>query len=144
PKEIKSSFLGDYAPPDWRSDVWVLTERDEGALIEGGKNDLFVVRLRENSGAGYLWNIDQLREAGFAVVADDREDIDFETVGSTLTRRVTARSEDRVQGSLVLQERRPWLPANPPLHELRLDYDLRGPEQPGMWEPELRRALELM
>ena len=55
---------------------------------------------------------------------------------------MTARSEDRTQGRLVLQERRPWLPQKPPLHELHLEYDLRGPEEPGMWEPKLRRVLE--
>jgi predicted secreted protein len=141
PKEIKQQLLTGYQPPDWRSDVWLLTERDEGALIEGGRNDLFVVRLRENSGAGYLWNFDQLRNAGFALVDDDREEDKPETAGGVLTRKVTARSEDRVQGEVLLQEARPWM-ANAPLHELLLRYDLRGPENPGMWEPELKKVLE--
>jgi hypothetical protein len=141
PKEIKQQLLTGYEPPDWRADVWLLTERDEGALIEGGRNDLFVVRLRENSGAGYLWNFDQLREAGFALVHDDREEDNPETIGGVLTRKVTARSEDRVQGEVRLQEARPWM-ADAPLHELLLRYDLRGPESPGMWEPELRKVLQ--
>jgi hypothetical protein len=141
PKEIKQRLLTGYEPPDWRSDVWLLTERDEGALIEGGRNDLFVVRLRENSGAGYLWNFDQLRDAGFALVHDDREDDTPEAIGGVLTRKVTARSEDRVQGQVVLQEARPWM-ADAPLHQLLLRYDLRGPESPGMWEPELKRVLQ--
>lgn len=51
PKTIKQSLLDGYTPPDWRSDVWLLTDRDEGSFIEGGRDDLFVVRLRENSGA---------------------------------------------------------------------------------------------
>ena len=142
PRDVKKNLLIGYVPPTWHSDVWLLTERDEGALIEGGRNDLFVVRLRENSGAGYLWNFEEFRGAGFAVVADDREDDEIETVGGALIRRVTARSEDRTQGRLVLRERRSWLPQKPPLHELHLEYDLRGPEEPGMWEPELRRVLE--
>lgn len=141
PKEIKKQLLTEYEPPDWRSDVWLLTEHDQNALIEGGRNDLFVVRLRENSGAGYLWNFDQLREAGFALVEDDRERENDEAIGGVLTRKVTARSEDRVQGQIILQETRPWL-AEAPLHELLLRYDLRGPESPGMWEPELRRVLQ--
>jgi predicted secreted protein len=141
PKEIKQRLLTGYEPPDWRSDVWLLTERDQGALIEGGRNDLFVVRLRENSGAGYLWNFDQLRDAGFALVHDDREEDNPEAIGGVLTRKVTARSEDRVQGEVVLQEARPWM-ADAPLHELLLRYDLRGPESPGMWEPELNRVLQ--
>jgi Zn-dependent peptidase ImmA (M78 family)/predicted secreted protein len=142
PKEIKQRLLTGYEPPDWRSDVWLLTERDQGALIEGGRNDLFVVRVRENSGAGYLWNFDQLRDAGFALVHDDREEDNLEEkIGGVLTRKVTARSEDRVQGQVMLQEARPWM-ADAPLHELLLRYDLRGPENPGMWEPELKRVLQ--
>ncbi len=141
PKDIKRQLLDGYEPPDWRSDVWLLSNRDEGILIEGGRNDLFVVRLRENNGAGYLWSFDQLKTAGFALVADDREDEDAKTIGGVLTRRIMARSEERVQGEVTLQERRPWM-SQPPLHELHLHYDLRGPEEPGMWEPELQRALQ--
>ena len=54
PKTIKSGLLGAYEPPDWRPDVWLLTDRDEGTFIEGGRNDLFVVRLRENRGACFF------------------------------------------------------------------------------------------
>jgi predicted secreted protein len=130
-----------YEPSDWRGDVWVLTDRDEGVLIEGGRNDLFVVRLQENSGAGYLWNFDQLRAAGFAVVADDRDDSNPEKIGGITTRRVTAQSDDRRNGEVTLQERRPWMPQRP-LREFHLRYDLRGPERAGMWEPDLRRLLQ--
>jgi predicted secreted protein len=141
PKEIKKQLLTGYEPPDWRSDVWLLTEHDQDVLIEGGRNDLFVLRVRENSGAGYLWNFDQLRDAGFSLVEDDREEDNDQAIGGVLTRKVTARSEDRAQGQITLQETRPWL-AEAPLHELLLRYDLRGPESPGMWEPELRRVLQ--
>ncbi len=142
PKTIKRSILDGYEPPDWRSDVWLLTDRDEGIFIEGGRNDLFVVRLRENSGAGYLWSFDELKAAGFALVADDQEIDDPECVGGILTRRVTARSSQRTQGEITLQESRPWLPQKP-LHELHLHYDLRGPEERGMWEPDLQRVLQV-
>jgi Zn-dependent peptidase ImmA (M78 family)/predicted secreted protein len=141
PKLIKRSLLEGYNPPDWRADVWVLTDRDEGAFIEGGRNDLFVVRLRENSGAGYLWSFDDLQAAGFALVADEQESDDDESVGGVLTRRVTARSSQRSRGEVTLTESRPWLPQQP-LHKLRLLYDLRGPEQKGMWEPQLQRVLQ--
>lgn len=141
PKTIKRSLLIGYEPPDWRSDVWLLTDRDEGVFIEGGRNDLFVVRLRENSGAGYLWRFDELKAAGFALVADDQEVDDPESVGGVLTRRVTAQSSHRTQGEITLQESRPWLPQKP-LHQLHLHYDLRGPEEPGMWEPDLQKVLQ--
>ncbi len=141
PKHIKRHLLEGYEPPDWRSDVWLLTDRDEGVLIEGGRHDLFVVRLRENSSAGYLWDFDALKVAGFALVADDQEVDDPSLVGGVLTRRVTARSSQRAHGEVTLQESRPWLP-HKPLHELHLHYDLRGPEEPGMWEPERTRVLQ--
>jgi Zn-dependent peptidase ImmA (M78 family) len=140
PKTIKRTLLDGYEPSDWRSDVWVLTDRDEGLLVEGGRNDLFVVRLRENSSAGYLWNFDDLKAAGFALVADDQEG-DEERVGALLTRKVTAQSSGRVSRAVTFKEQRPWTPAKV-LHELHLQYELRGPEEPGMWEPELRRVLE--
>ncbi len=141
PKSIKKHLLQGYEPPNWYSDVWLLTDRDEGVLIEGGRNDLFVVRLRENSSAGYLWDFDALKAAGFALVADDQEVDDPTLVGGVITRRVTARSKRRGEGEVTLHESRPWLPQKP-LHELHLHYDLRGPEEPGMWEPELMRALQ--
>lgn len=141
PKAIKQKLLSGYEPPDWRFDVWLLTHLDEGGFIEGGRNDTFVVRLKENSGAGYLWSFDELTAAGFAVVADDQEPDASDRVGGVLTRRVTARPSQRTQGKVTLEESRPWLPSKP-LHQLHLQYDLRGPEEPGMWEPELRRLLE--
>ncbi len=141
PKEIKRAILDGYEPPDWRSDVWVLTDRDEGLLIEGGRYDLFVVRLRENSSAGYLWNFDELTSAGLALVADGQEVEDENRVGSLLTRRVTAQSSGRVSRDVTFKEHRPWTP-HKVLQELHLRYELRGPEEPGMWEPELMRVLQ--
>ena len=100
PQQIKKQLLPGYAPAIRHSDVWLLTEQDEGTLIEGGRNDLFVVRLRENSSAGYLWDFEQLKAAGFALVADEQEADAGQTEkgGGVITRRVTARSERRVQG----------------------------------------------
>jgi hypothetical protein len=141
PKTIKQALLANYEPSDWRSDVWSLTDRDEGFLIEGGRRDLFVVRLRENSSAGYLWNFDELKAAGFALVADDQEGGDESRVGALLTRRVTAQSSGRVSCEVTFKEQRPWMP-DKVLQELHLRYELRGPEEPGMWEPDLMRVLQ--
>jgi hypothetical protein len=141
PKTIKRTLLEGYEPSDWRSDVWLLTDRDEGLLIEGGRRDLFVVRLRENSSAGYLWNFDELKAAGLALVADDQEGNDEERAGAILTRKVTAQSSGRVSREVTFKEQRPWMP-HKVLQELHLRYELRGPEEPGMWEPELMRVLQ--
>lgn len=144
PKRIKQDLLpAGTRPPSWRGDVWLLTERDEGRVIEGSREDLFVLRLRENSGAGYLWNFDELARAGFAVLRDERERPGDE-IGGPVLRTVTAlapEGDPPSRGELQLVERRPWQP-RAPLSEYHLRYDLRGPERRGMWEPERRRLLE--
>ena len=140
PKAIKKALLREYEPTNWRSDVWLLTDRDEGQLIEGGRKDLFVVHLQENSGSGYLWNFDELEAAGFAVVSDNHRPVNEERVGGFVTRTLTARSSKRVSRNVTFKEHRPWKPQNV-LHEIEVRCELRGPEEPGIWEPERLRVL---
>lgn len=142
PRTIKKALLGDYEPPDLRRDVWLLTEKDEGAVIEGSRSDLFVLKLTEHSGSGYVWTFDELNEAGFAVVRDEREGPAGEAVGSHVTRSITARSEGPQQGRLALAERRPWLAEGPPFTSFCVHYDLSGPEGEGISQAERRRLLE--
>src|SRR3954451_2360519 len=78
PRELKAGLLESYRPKDYRGDVWLLTERDAGTRIDGSRNDLFVLRVEEHSGGGYLWDIDQLKESGFGIVRDELEAIDSE------------------------------------------------------------------
>lgn len=141
PRELKVALLERYRPQDYRGDVWLLTERDAGTRIDGSRNDLFVLRLEEHSGGGYLWDIDQLKASGFAIVGDDVHAIDGEAIGGPVIRRVTAAPEDGHRGELHLDERRPWAPM-PPLSQLRLDFDLTGPEEEGFSRAERRRLLE--
>src|SRR4051794_32273899 len=70
PRDLKAALLGDYKPPNFRGDVWLLTEQDQGAEISGSQADLFVLRLPEHSGGGYLWNFDQLKDTNFVIVRD--------------------------------------------------------------------------
>lgn len=141
PRELKVGLLEGYHPQDYRGDVWLLTERDAGTRIDGSRKDLFVLRLKEHSGGGYLWNIDQLTASGFAIVRDALEAIDDDGVGGPVIRRITAAPEDASRGSLQLDERRPWEP-DPPLSRLQLDFDFTGPEEEGLSRAERRRLLE--
>ena len=141
PREMKAALLESCQPRDYRCDVWLLTERDVGVRIDGSRNDLFVLRLEEHSGGGYLWDIDQLKRSGFAVVRDDLRAIDGEGVGGPVIRRVTATPPDTYRGRLAIDERRPWDPC-PPLATLALDVDLTGPEQEGLSRAERRMLLE--
>jgi hypothetical protein len=141
PRELKIALLEDYRPQDYRGDVWLLTERDAGTRIDGSRNDLFVLRLTEHSGGGYLWNIDQLKASGFAIVRDALEAIDGDGIGGPIIRRVTAAPEEGGRGSLQLDERRPW-ESDPPLSRLEFDFDLTGPEEEGLSRAERRRLFE--
>lgn len=142
PKNFKEALLADHQPSDYRGDVWLLTDRDAGLLIDGSRDDHFVLRLEEHSGGGYLWNIDQLKESGFAIVRDARHSFDEEDVGGHVVRSITAHPDEPRRGQLTLDERRPWLPSAPPLSTFVLDYDLSGPETEGFSRAERRAALE--
>jgi Zn-dependent peptidase ImmA (M78 family) len=141
PRAMKIALLEAHRPQDYRGDVWLLTEQDAGARIDGSRNDLFVLRLEEHSGGGYLWDIDQLKASGFAIVRDDLETADDDGVGGSVIRRVTAAPPNTYRGRLALDERRPWDP-DPPLSSLAVEVDLTGPEEEGLSRAERRILLE--
>jgi Zn-dependent peptidase ImmA (M78 family) len=141
PRALKAALLESYRPPDYRGDVWLLTERDAETRIDGSRNDLFVLRLEEHSGGGYLWDIDQLKASGFGIVRDELEAIDGEGIGGPVIRRVTAAPPEMHRGPMALAERRPWDP-DPPLSSLKFDFDLTGPEEEGLSRAERRSLLE--
>jgi hypothetical protein len=140
PRALKVALLEAYRPQDYRGDVWLLTERDAGTRIDGSRNDLFVLRLEEHSGGGYLWDIDQLKASGFGIVRDELEALDGEGVGGPVIRRVTAAPPETYCGWMSLDERRPW-DSEPPLSSLRVECDLTGPEQEGYSRAERRKRL---
>ncbi|MDE1918651.1 MAG: protease inhibitor I42 family protein [Sphingomonadales bacterium] len=142
PREMKVDLLREYRPPNYRGDVWLLTAKDAGTRIDGSRNDVFVLRLNEHSGGGYLWDFEQLAQSGFAIVRDDREAIDPEGIGSPVIRRVTAAIEDADRGRMSLSERRPWQPSTA-IADLTFDYDVTGPERAGLSRAERRARLEV-
>lgn len=141
PKTIKETLLGGYRPPDWWGDVWILTRKDEGMVIEGSRSDLFVLQLTEHTSAGYLWNFEELNEAGFAIVRDERTRKTDETVGGPVKRSIVARSMRRQRGEMALVEQRPWQKVGKSLAHFRFSYDLTGPEEEG-WSQAERRLFE--
>jgi Zn-dependent peptidase ImmA (M78 family) len=141
PRALKIALLETYRPQDYLGDVWLLTESDARTCIDGSRNDLFILRLEEHSGGGYLWDIEQLKASGFAIVRDQLEPIDGEGVGGPVIRRVTIEPPDSHRGCISLDERRPWDP-DPPLSSLKIDFDLTGPEEEGLSRAERRSLLE--
>ena len=95
---IKAALLQGAAPVVKDGDVWELTPRDEGAVIEVGPEDLFVLRLPEHSGAGFVWNLEQLGESGFAIVQDKRVAPARTVIGGCVDRLVTVGPVAQRQG----------------------------------------------
>ena len=140
PREFKTMLLADYQPKDYRGDVWLLTERDAATQIAGSRNDVFVLRLTENSGAGYLWDFDQLQASGFAILRDAVNANDDDGVGGPVVRQITASGESAGRGQVTVDERQPWDP-DETRHTLTLVYDLTGPEPEGLSRAERRLVL---
>lgn len=132
PRSIKEELLQDYQPASWRNDVWLLTERDEGAIISGSRGDLFILKLREHSNAGYLWNFDMLDRSGFTIVRDEYEATHKDLIGGEVNRLVVAESNNALNGNLHVEERRPWELQDQPSATFMVSYDLSGPEREGI------------
>ena len=129
PKTIKQALLPGHRLDHWRRDIWLITEKDEGGVFEGQPEDLFLFRLHEKAGAGYLWDLTTLKESGFAVVNDiSGENATMDTVGSDVLRSISARSPVLQKGRLCFRQNRPWQLAGNPVSELQMQYDLRGKE----------------
>jgi Zn-dependent peptidase ImmA (M78 family) len=133
PKKIKQHILDGKNLENWYPDVWVLTESDGGTRIQGGPNDIFVLKLRENSGAGYLWNLEDLEAAGFAIVTDTRQiPNEVQQVGGLVDRVLTARLNEQDRGHsgrISLNQTRPWETSDQSASSLTLIYDLFGKEE---------------
>lgn len=128
-RRIKTELLGSLKLDNYYGDVWLITERDEGLIIEGQPEDLFLLRLPEQAGAGYLWNIAGLVEAGFAILRDEREiPRPDEVIGGPVTRALTARHGEPTSGAFTIELRRPWETAELPASILHLNYELFGKE----------------
>ncbi|MCO6364374.1 ImmA/IrrE family metallo-endopeptidase [Paracoccus sp. 08] len=141
-RAVKEALLEGHRPTNYRGDVWLLTERDAGSRIDGSRNDLFILKLTEHSNGGYLWNIDELRDSGFAVVRDEVAEVETESIGDPGVRRVTAQPPQDYRGRLVLDEVRPW-DSDQVLTRLELDFDFTGPEEEGLSRIERRERLML-
>ena len=142
PSKIKQNLLKGYRPENSWGDVWELTPEDEGTLIEGSWSDLFLLKLNEHSNSGYIWNFEQLNQSGFAIVIDERNALDGQSIGGVVERSITLESSKRQTGKFVLSENRPWLvnhDTDKYSSKMQFRYDLTGPETEGWPKAELHR-----
>ncbi len=128
-RELKAELLRGLEIENYYPDVWLLTERDEGLAIEGQPDDLFVLRLHEKAGAGYLWDTAALVSSGFAILRDQREiPSPDKSIGGPVTRALTARHSEPARGSFALELTQPWQKPSAPIASLHVAYDLNGKE----------------
>lgn len=142
PRSIKRELAEGVQPANWYGDVWVLTERDDGLLLEGSRTDLVVVKLPEHSGSGFLWRLDEFLATGLRVLNDIRS-ADSSTdaaIGSHVTRRVTVQPIEIAKGHARLTEVRPWQPSDP-VQVFTLGVDLFGPVSAGLLPAEREQLL---
>jgi Zn-dependent peptidase ImmA (M78 family) len=143
PKTIKQSLVKPYEPESWYGDVWMVTERDNGMVLDGSRSDLVVLKFEEHASSGYLWQFGELADAGLAIREDGRAASGGKGhIGGVVFRTVIAEAEDDggASGHVHLKEMRPWQAAGKPLHSLELDVDLSGPVRDGLL-PAQREAL---
>ena len=143
PKAIKQSLVKPYAPDSWYGDVWLVTERDNGMVLEGSRSDLVVLKFQEHASSGYVWQFGDLVDAGLAIREDGRASPHGQHIGGVAFRTVIAEAEDGASGHVNLREVRPWQPAGQPLNSMELEVDLSGPVPAGLLPKQLEALLEI-
>lgn len=130
PKAIKARALAGIELTNSWANVWVLSLEDAGLLLEGGPEDVFVLRLPEHAAAGYLWGEAVLKERGFEIV-DDRRDIaaDGDAIGGVVDRVLVVRASEPREYSVRLTEQRPWEAETGAHDAVVFAMDLQGKEK---------------
>jgi Zn-dependent peptidase ImmA (M78 family) len=141
PKTIKQALVKPYEPEAWYGDVWLVTERDNGMVLEGSRYDLVVLRFQEHASSGYVWQFGELADMGLAIRDDGRSaSSSKQHIGGVVFRTVIVEAQDGATGHVRLREVRPWQAAGEPIQSLELEIDLSGPVPAGLL-PEQREAL---
>jgi Zn-dependent peptidase ImmA (M78 family) len=134
-KTIKQSLVAPYGPANWHGDVWLVTKRDDGMVLEGSRSDLVVLHFEEHASSGYLWEFGELADAGLAIKRDERAAISSKQhFGGVVFRTIVAepQHEAGASGHVSLREARPWQAVGHPLQSLELEIDLSGPLPSGL------------
>lgn len=141
PRKMKAELVNGHAVDTWANrDVWRLTEKDEGVVIEAGRDDLFVLKLREHRGSGYLWTFNELERAGFVILTDQVEAIYPGRIGGPKRRWVLGETGELEEGSYTLRERRPWI-SDEVAHSMTLHYQRSPGREDGLYAPQLDLSL---
>src|SRR5438128_10637445 len=93
PKAIKQRLVKPYEPDSWYGDVWLVTERDNGMVLDGSRSDLVVLKFQEHASSGYVWQFGDLVDAGLAIREDGHASPSGQHIGGVAFRTVIAEAE---------------------------------------------------
>lgn len=145
PRDIKEHLLSEVMVPDWRRDVWLVTEADDGIEVDASPEDLFIVRVREPSTAGYRTKLSELAERGFSVLKEgykndpNQGSLNEVVIGSFPQYEVVTQHQEPGRAALDVLHSRPWEPAVQAVPSLHLDLDLRAAAQGLSFEERQKR-----
>jgi len=138
--KLKGRLGGEFKPGNSWSDVWRLTEKDDGARLSGNPDDLLRIELDEAAGSGHQWQVDALREAGYLVLSDKSEfSRDPLLYGAPARRTFIAQPPAGGRGEVTLREVQPWMDASPEDPTFSIALALDGPEPGGLSRADRRR-----
>jgi Zn-dependent peptidase ImmA (M78 family) len=142
-RAMKQALANPHKPANLYGDVWLVTERDNGMVLEGSHSDLVVVKVQEHASSGYVWQFGELAEAGLAIREDDRTSEGSQHIGGIVFRTVIAEADGGASGHVCLREVRPWQAVGTPLNSMELDVDLSGPVSAGLLSVQRKALLEV-
>ena len=135
---LKQELAKDVSISDPWANVWELSKDDSGTFLEAGPNDLFVVRVQDNSSSGYIWklidvgeHVDLISEEGTCKLSD--------CYGTASNRLIYFRFTVPGVHRLVFEHVRPWNQTK--LDEITIEIDDHGKELLGLARREKLQAL---
>lgn len=135
------SRLGNGSRPGapW-SDVWCLTEKDNGLPLIGNPDDLLHIELKEHVSTGHQWQIQALVDAGFEVLSDESLFSRAPILYGAASRRVfIVRPPQGGVGSVTMKERQPWIDDSVDDARFSIVLALEGAEAGGLSRVERRK-----
>jgi len=97
-----------------------IDERGDGRTLAVGAGDVVVIRLPQNAGTGYLWEVAQLDGPG-VVLEDDVEPPDVVRPGAAGRRRFRLRFTEPGAVTFLARHRRSWEPEEAEAGRFHLD-----------------------
>lgn len=125
-KSIKKEWLKDHKIANFYGDVWWLTNGDIDTQIEAAPDDIFLIPVEENGGAGFRWTgLLDGQQMGIHSYGEPPS-----IFGARQSRRLVIDELEAGNHSIELIHSRPW--NNDVLESKRLAIENWGKEKPGL------------